>query len=131
MSLSEYDQTRRDNVIRGLTEYLEWFKSHPDMPADYSLTTSLWMASSLEEFRELRRASGFTNKCSFTDTDRAVDRVFGEIRAVITIPKDKVCKRTKVGTRTIPATPSRVVDVYEWECDDSLLSPSEAPNDQV
>jgi hypothetical protein len=40
----------------------------------------------------------------------------------VNLPREQVCRKVFLGKRTIPARDEQVVDEFEWQCDDLVLT---------
>lgn len=128
--LSEREQKWRDNELASLVQLVEWLKDHPTIPIPTGLTgVQNIFADSKEAFAAMRRASGFNVKESVGDYIVFAQK-FGTISLEINCEKKLTCERVKVGQRTLPAVPSKVVEaiperveeIFEWKCNDPILS---------
>ena len=120
--LTDKQRTDKADFIQAMREQLDWLESKPDLRRPLSTLQFDWFADTKEEYLELRRAAGVNAKLdrgpylSFSLPFRRNNIAF------INIEKEKTCKRVKVGTKTVAATPEREEDVYEWQCDEPLLA---------
>lgn len=124
MPLETYDQRDRDNFIATLKQLLDWYEQHPDMPAPPCKLNLGLYATSKDEFIELRRVCGLTDKWSGDDDIGFVKEMpYGHL--LLFTDKQHTCRRIKTGERIVPeqpAQPARIEPVYEWVCDEPLLA---------
>lgn len=123
--LSEHEQQRRADFIRGLRDLADWYDSRPGLVAPYIPAEAFFIDHSFgrDELAAFVREVGSVRKVSDKHSDDiALTRDFGPlVRFRLMIDKEKTCKRVKVGTKVVPAKPALEVDVYEWECGESIL----------
>ncbi len=125
----------RAEFIAGLYELADWFYSHPECPLPGVCTVDLF-AHSKEDFLEMRRKAGVTDKVSVGDWMAFRKEFSGGVRLDINISKQNTCERVKIGEKVIEAKPARTVELpaepehveelYEWRCPETILGESQA-----
>ncbi len=124
------EETNKQRFIRTLREIADYVESRPfddDLPFPYP---DLYLIC--DDKAEFGRAVAAAGSFEKTATDKWLNATidFGFSKFQITIRQELICKRVKVGTKTIPATeehtvpaePERMEDVYKYECPDSFLA---------
>lgn len=124
--LTESEKQKRVEFIAGLREVLSLYERVDDLPAPFGVHTFCVFADDIENFIQLRRLIGCSQK-NASKEDGCFDLVRelpGEIVLHLMLFKSKTCTRVEVGKRVVPAQPAkpeRVETVYEWACPPSLL----------
>lgn len=71
--------------------------------------------------RNIKKHAKVEKKFSDFDFELVIKpREDSRVTLKLTAHRDAVCTKKVVGTKVIPALPSRVVDVVEWECEPLL-----------
>ncbi len=124
----------RAEFIAGLYELADWFYSHAECPIPCQCQVDIF-AHSKEQFLEMRRQAGCTEKATVGDWMIFRKKFSGGVRIDINISKENTCRRIKIGERTVEAKPARTVElpaepehveeIYEWRCPEAILSAEE------
>lgn len=101
--------------LRGLAAYIE---ERPDLPVPPFGETLHVFLRDKDQLQQVARAMGHADK-EFSEDWVYLIRRFGNVEVRFTIERQKICKRTVIGTREVPA---RTEEIVEWECSDSILS---------
>lgn len=112
----------RESVIRGFRALADFLEQHPDVPAPYCSTQNVF-AKDKEEVARCARTSTWEKDYS-QDWFMLRKDFGGSVTLEINISRSEVCRRVVTGTQVIPASPERTVDVVEWVCEESILSPA-------
>jgi hypothetical protein len=118
--MAETNQERRDQFIRGLRELADFYEDHPGLEAPSCTETMNVFVDTKDEIAAVARMATW-EKC-YTDSWFSLRKQFGPVALEINTSRSTVCKRVVTGTRRIEATPERIVEEYEWVCDEPLLS---------
>jgi len=121
----------RENYTSGLRELADFIDAHPDFGA-YKQSYYIFTYNK-EKFARLARQLGTAEKTECGDY-YSITRWFGPHALQLTIGREMVCERVKVGTRIVakpdPDAIAKVPtidveeDIYEWKCPESILAPS-------
>lgn len=119
----------REGFIQGLREVADFYEQHPEVPLDRISggTFAINIYTDKDGLREAAKAPGRAEKSAFGGVFQ-VERTFSAIRVQWWADREQVCRKVVKGTehveeRVIPAHDKEIV---EWECDDSLLRPTDA-----
>ena len=118
--LSDAEQSHRWQIIDDLRALASWLESHPNVPAPYFGNINIF-AETKEDFIAIRRAAGMEQKQSYGDWLTFAHKFSDRMELHINIEKHKTCRKVKLGESWLPAEPARLVERYEWVCDEPLL----------
>lgn len=129
--LDKYEQQVRVEFISMLRQLADWYEARPNMMAPCVDTFRLYSCTK-PEFLALRREAGLSVKDMDGDYVKFTMPLPGDWKFQLYTNKKHTCQRVKVGTQIIkakpevllPAEPEKVIDVYEWQCDEPLLAES-------
>jgi len=124
----EMTQTRKD-LLDGLAALAKWCETCPE---DMLPTVAAYVnpkEETAKEAEKIARALASVRKTMLPDFF-VLKRDFGPISCKSIFYRSAVCTSRVVGTRTIPATEAREVDVLEWTCA-PLLSESTSTEAQA
>ena len=109
----------------GLRALADWVEANPDEKVD--VDTARVYAWDLPNLDRLRRTLPGVWEKDASSSYFALQRDLGGgvILRLTGVNREDVCTPRVVGTRTYPATPERVVDVVEWDCNPLLEAVSE------
>ena len=120
--------TDRDSKIADMREMLDYLEARPDVPMPYLMSINAFAGA--DDLGKIAKAMGGVDKDIVGDSF-FLRRTFGSLSLDVNFPRDEVCERRVVGTKTIAAkaaVPMHEVDVYEWDCPPSILAPVEPPS---
>ena len=112
----------RQEVLDGLTQMVEFFRTHPDIPFHFQSPVNIYVGTK-ENLAQVARdlaSMGLTKKWS--DYALALRLSFGPIAVDWFLERTQVCRKVLKGTRVIPARPEQTVEDYDWICDEPLLA---------
>jgi hypothetical protein len=126
--------TAHKEYADGLRALADFVEQHPEFPVP-TREINQCSLDTKEEAAALARALGKCDK-QFHGDIFIIAKDFGGVKLRALFYRDKVCKREKVGVKTIPEqhipareaefVPAHTEDVYEWRCPGSLLGDEEA-----
>jgi len=98
--------------------------------ANFSSVTVYVFCDSKESFaKNTTVLGGFTKSADDAGTWVNANKPFGQHSLQVTIERQKVCEKVKIGTKVIlakpetviPASPEKEEDIYEYKCPESFL----------
>lgn len=117
---STAEALKRANIIRGLHALAAFLEAHPDVPAPWGVQVDVFVAEK-NELAAIARLTAWQKE--YRDTWFSLHKAFSEtVTLEVNIERDKVCRRVVTGTRVVAAQPERVVEEFEWKCEDAILS---------
>jgi hypothetical protein len=116
----------RDNYIKGLREMADFLAANPDFPLP-SNEVFISCPRDKEHFAQGVRMIGERGKKSFDDNWANYTATFGEVRLVLFISREQVCRRIVERVEHIPEhmEPARDREIVRWECDEPWLDAAE------
>lgn len=142
----EADLQSRNAFIKGLRDLADAFESRPNMPIPpYGLEIHVDMTVSEYGYVDGKYETIYNNEQTLRDLKRATraipgrkEKVFldwafqvkkdfgGQVVYKIRASRESVCKKVLTGNKTVHAasthyTPERIVEDYEWVCEDAAL----------
>lgn len=109
----------RDNTIRGLRELADFLESHPLVPAPYKPSLNVF-TNTETEIPAIARCASWEKvylDCWFT----LARKFSGDVTLEVNVPRKQVCRKVRTGERVVPAQPERIVEEFEWVCDEASL----------
>jgi hypothetical protein len=111
--------------IRGLRELADFLEQHPAVPIPM-LDGQNAFVTSRDELAAIARA-GSWEKLWLDQWFVLIRQFSGSVTLHVNAERSTVCRKVVTGTKTLPATPEREVETYEWVCDEpSLLAQADA-----
>jgi hypothetical protein len=105
------DAERRTRTIQGLRDLATFLEANPELPIQH-YTSMMISVQEKSELQSVARIMGEATKQMDGEWVSLI-RMFGEIKYEVFIDRAKVCGRTVVGIREVPA---RVEEIVEWKC---------------
>ena len=113
------EATRRAAFIQALRDCAVFLERHPSVHAPRYVNLNVFV-NTREDIASHARAA--TWEKIYNDDWFYLRREFGnDLSLDITTQRDTVCRKVITGTRTVPATPEREVEIVEWVCDDVAM----------
>lgn len=118
------------SLIDGLTNLAEFLDANPDFPTLVATGVFWKRFETKDELQSAIRLLGKTEK-QYSDITASFRRYFNKKSDVqgiwidLDISRELVCRKVVKGTKIIPARPAteaRVVEDYEWICDEPVLA---------
>jgi len=111
---------RRAEFIKGLQEVVDFITSHPTLKITGDARFYIF-SDSPEEFSYAVRCLGNVTK-EASGGDLVARAAFGPHTISAFVSQEETCERVVVGTKIIPATEEREVEIVEWICPPSFLN---------
>lgn len=100
----------------GLRQLAEWYDAHPDAEQPYRSDRVEYFPVTKDDLVALLREHGGQWKKTTASDLLYLRRRFGPFTLEAVIDQRDVCTRRVVGTRIVPASPERLEEVVEWDC---------------
>ena len=126
-------ETTSAKYANGLRLLADWVEAHPGI----DLPSNEWSVYSLNSKEEAAKCLLALKPCNkeYREDMFYISRFFGPIKLRYVFSRNSVCTRKVVGTKVVPERiepakeeeiiPEHEVEVYEWECNESLIESKE------
>ena len=101
---------------------VEFFRDHPDIPFYFDSPMKIYVDTKEGLAQVARALAAVGLEKRWSDYALSLRLSFGPVAVDWFVERSQVCRKVVKGTRVIPASPERVVEKYDWVCDEPLLS---------
>lgn len=115
MKVKSYE---RQAFIQGLRQLADFLEQHEVIPVPEFERSIMVFIESAEAFKTYARHMGHAHK-DFVEEWIQLRKTFGPITYTLTMERAKICTKTVIGMRDVPAHQEEIV---EWSCSDSILA---------
>ena len=116
-------EVERTAFIQALRDCANFYKQRPGIQAPAYVELNVFL-NTKEEIAAHARLAAWEKV--YKDSFFLLRRRFGDRFCLeMNIQRDEVCRKVVTGTRVVPATEERTVEIVEWVCDEPVLAGGE------
>ena len=117
-------ESERAVYVRGLRALADFVEAQTTLPVPCPTSLNTFVSSKAELVAVVRTTGIRWTKDANGDYFYIRVLFEGGHYYDVNVARNQVCRKVVTGTRVVPATPERVVEEFEWVCDEPLLAPT-------